>query len=294
MRDDSFEKLLDFLQWDENNANTICSFIDDLTSEGFEHYISEYYKKIHGFTTAVTWGFNDKGMDVKWLRLNEKWEREHLIVQCKKWNWGPKWIKDKYYIWENLIAQFYGKVADHKNSWNVRLVYATTKDVMPWAKIFCKEKDIELITYKELVEINREMNLKEWIEEILTSDISQKEKERLISKEYRERRDLFLQEKRIIIQETKQEILIERTKNIPLEQKNYFNIFAKLILVIFFCYVIWYFIIMILWFINQSISRSFEEPVRNTEISTIQQNNTENIVPTRKKNIQTTRHIITP
>jgi len=82
------------------------------------------------------------------------------------------------------------------------------------------------------------MNLKEWIEEILTSDISQKEKERLISKEYRERRDLFLQEKRIIIQETKQEILIERTKNIPLEQKNYFNIFAKLILVIFFCYVI--------------------------------------------------------
>ncbi|MFA6090356.1 MAG: hypothetical protein WC774_01110 [Candidatus Gracilibacteria bacterium] len=46
MKDESFEKLLDFLQGNKENASIICSFIDDLTSEGFEHYISEYYKKI--------------------------------------------------------------------------------------------------------------------------------------------------------------------------------------------------------------------------------------------------------
>lgn len=309
MRDDSFEKLLDFLLWNEENAKIICSFIDDLTADGFEYYISEYYKKIQGFTTTVTGGFDDKWIDVKGLRIDKKWEREHLIIQCKKWNWGPKWVRDKYYIWENLIAQFYGKVADHRNSWNIRLVYATTKDVTPGAKVFCKDKNIDLITFKELVDFNAKMNLKEWIESILESPLPQIKKEEFISKEYIEKRRLFLQEKQEINNEVKKELLIEKSKytsydrcatfewskifiknpnnsNISLEEATYNKPKKKhhILLGIFVISFFWLLLIVIISYIWSNLRNTIVEPMRNSQINSIQ-NTTENIIPNKKRNI---------
>lgn len=226
MRDDWFEKLVSYLHGDYWKAKIICNFIEDLTPKGFEHYIADYYERIHWFVTGVNGGMNDKGIDVKGGRKSEDGETEYLIVQCKKWNWWPKGQKDKYYIGENLIAQFYGKIADHKNSWKIRLVYATTKDVTPGAKIFCEEKGIELITYKELININNEMNLWEWIKGILENNTI--EKEEIISKEYIEK-SLKKQE---IIQETKNEIKktfakIEYAFYIPKPKKISFFSFSK-------------------------------------------------------------------
>lgn len=297
MKDDSFEKLLDFLRGNEENANIVCSFIDDLTPEGFEHYISEYFQKIRKFNTEVTWGFNDKGMDVKGWRIKENGEIEYLIIQCKKWWWWAKGLKDKYYIGENKISEWYGKVWDHRNSWNVHLVYATTKDVTQGGKTFCKEKNIELITYKELVEINREMNLNEWIENILNSDISDIEKEELISEEYRERRWVLLQKKQEVIEKAKREISIEKDKNIqpepstPFAQKE--DRITRIVTAVLIISIVLYIVISALSFIVHGIARVFESPVQKIEVSTMENGNI-NTTPNRKKNIQKTIHTLPP
>lgn len=69
-----------------------------------------------------------------------------------------------------------------------------------------------MITFKELVEFNEKMNLKEWIEAVLESPISYTKKESLISKEYLERRKRFLEQKKAIEQDTMIKIALEKSK----------------------------------------------------------------------------------
>ena len=62
-------------------------------------------------------------------------------------------------------TEFYGETVDHKKHGDLSQVCATTTWVTQNAKDFCEEKEILLLDYRNLFDLNQEMNLSEWIEE---------------------------------------------------------------------------------------------------------------------------------
>lgn len=111
------------------------------------------------------------------------------------------------------MAKFYGETVDHKKHGDVVLVYATTTWATQNAKEFCEEKNILLLDYVKLLELNKEMNLSEWIK----GKNEGEEYEKVVTEWFRNRR----QEQEIIRDETKKEIS-ELNNEVTKSEKGFF------------------------------------------------------------------------
>lgn len=141
------------------DAKIIADFINKLTPDWFEQYITDFFKQEQfWFHTVRNWGMDDKWIDIKAARTNQDWSRTFLIVQCKKW--------EAYHIKENDIAMFYGKVVDTARTHDCKIIFVATTWFTIWAKEFCEQKKIDYVDYKWLLEFNSEFPLDAWVNQM--------------------------------------------------------------------------------------------------------------------------------
>ncbi len=146
------EQLLSLLGNDERKVNLVLNFRHKLTPSGFELYIAKFFEKFGWFKTISTGWFLDQCIDVKWVRLNAAWEKEYLIVQCKKWS--------AYETWENDVAKFLGKVTKYKQKYpNTYLVFSTTNKGNLRARRFCEDNNIVFTDYTDLPQMQETYSL---------------------------------------------------------------------------------------------------------------------------------------
>lgn len=159
MKKNKFLELQKHLGGSYEDAKIIADFINKLTPDWFEQYITDFFMQDQFWFHAVrNGGFNDKWIDVKAARTNEDWSRTFLIVQCKKW--------EAYHIKENDLAMFYGKVVDTARTHDCKIIFVATTWFTIWAKEFCEQKKIDYVDYKWLLEFNLEFPLDAWIKQM--------------------------------------------------------------------------------------------------------------------------------
>lgn len=158
MKREKFLELQKFL-WSYDNAKIVANFIDSLTPEGFEQYVTDFFKQSSYWFSAYRNGwFKDQWIDVKAVRLNSDGSRTYLIVQCKKW--------ESYHITEWEVAKFYWKVVDVAREHDCKLIFVATTWLTPNAKAFCDQKGIDYVDYRQLLEFDSEYPLESWKREI--------------------------------------------------------------------------------------------------------------------------------
>ena len=169
------EQLLLLLENDEKKVNLVLNFRHKLTPDGFELYIAKFFEKFGWFKTLKTGWFSDQGIDVKWVRINNNWEREYLIVQCKKWS--------VYETGENDVAKFLGKVTKHKQTYpNTFLVFATTNRGNSRARRFCDDNNICFTDYTDLSQMQETYSLNDFQKYIYNTTEYYNIREKIFSK----------------------------------------------------------------------------------------------------------------
>ncbi|MDD2745129.1 MAG: restriction endonuclease [Candidatus Gracilibacteria bacterium] len=141
------------------DTQIIASFIDRLKPDGFEQYVTDFFKQPkYGFSAYRIGGMNDKGIDVKAIRRNEDGTETYLIVQCKKW--------EALDIHKSHVAEFYGDVADIRHKHDCKLIFISTIRMTQPAKDFCDEHIIDYVDCNELLKFNAEYPLQDWIKQM--------------------------------------------------------------------------------------------------------------------------------
>ncbi|EKE30222.1 MAG: hypothetical protein ACD_2C00025G0013 [uncultured bacterium (gcode 4)] len=146
---EEYKNLLKFVK-DKNDVRELIKIKYFLNYTWFEIYVTEFLKKDkYKFMTLHNGGMDDKWIDIKWIR-KENWKTQYLIVQCKHWN-------DKH-IQLDDVAAWYWKVVEHRIHENLFLVFATTSWFTDNAKQFCKDKEIYMLDYKEIIKMTKDWN----------------------------------------------------------------------------------------------------------------------------------------
>jgi len=135
------EELKKFLSSQED-IDIIIRLKYDLDPSQFEHFVARYYQKMW-YETVVQWWFDDEWVDVIATQGQQK-----LLIQCKKWL--------KWHIQLKDLSSFYGMAVD-QYPWS-KLVYITTTRATPNAKKFARQKDIEFVDYKWLIDIYKKFD----------------------------------------------------------------------------------------------------------------------------------------
>lgn len=294
------QNLLKYFKNDLTKCGELCSLYYNLTDKWFETYIAEYFRKIHNFDTKVNWWFDDKWIDVYWIRIIN-WTEQKLIVQCKQWHWNStRWHIKKDHIWA-----FDSDINDHKDK-NTFIYYITTTRITKNALEKAKEKWIIVKWYKELVE---EVYLKYPFEEFSKFILNWNHiynSKKIFEKKYLDEISLINNKKEItktsIIKETTislnsfNEIFIwialdDKIKKVDYKKEiwNFFNFLRKSIIAI----LAFWFILFIIGSINNKsqTSSNFEQSNQTTSPIIESSASQPEVIKNTKKNVKRIRNV---
>lgn len=128
-----------------------CRMMFELTYYGFERYIGSYFYKNKWFLTNYEWGPNDWWIDI--IGWKSIWKKIiHLAIQCKKRFYD--------YIREGEVLTFIHNFEKKwRNKSDYELYLATTADWNKESKKIAKEKDINIINCRKLLEMEKKYSL---------------------------------------------------------------------------------------------------------------------------------------
>lgn len=140
------KRLLKYLN-NKDDVVVLSEIMYYFSPDEFEYFIAYYYQNYKWYTSLVQWWYDDEWVDVIW----NKWSKQ-ILIQCKKYITSNVNKKDMWY--------FYWLTSDRQN-WNCELIYASTSRYTPNAKEFALNKWIEILDYKNIVDI---ANMIDWLD----------------------------------------------------------------------------------------------------------------------------------
>lgn len=141
---------------DEAKIDFLLSVSYDLTPLGFDYFIAYFLEKHFGYKMFVVDGFRDGGIDIKGSKALADGSREHIAVQCKRWN--------VYSINELEMAAFYGRVADIVHAHKCLPFYATTNYLTANAKVFADDHGITYVDFDSIMEMRDYVSADEFLD----------------------------------------------------------------------------------------------------------------------------------
>lgn len=174
---------------DTGDIDILIKLWHELTSKEYEYFIAYIFNKILWYTTFVTWGFNDWGIDIKWAKRGDDWKLEYIAIQCKRWN--------VFNVKEKDIKQFYASTVDAKYEHWVKLYFATTNYLTRNASILTDKYDIYFLDYNVMIDAYKMID---WNDFILFLDEKKKTNKELQNNKFKKKiqiklnsnKDLFI------------------------------------------------------------------------------------------------------
>lgn len=154
-------KLILDLNGNEEKAFHVYNLRKGLTPTGFEYYISYYFEKVLGYKTTIpTNTYSPDGwIDVKWIRMDERWKKEYCIIQCKKHSSRTSGIQD--------IRAFVGWIYHIlSNISNTTAYYISTSCFSNPAKVYAEQQWISLKDFSNIAVFYDKYNLAEFEKDI--------------------------------------------------------------------------------------------------------------------------------